>query len=82
MVTSLTAWARRFGQSQIRDEKMLKVALLVYIFAGTTLAGSFMVAALAAGYDTLNPILISVAIGAVVAIPVSWGVARAIMSDR
>ena len=61
---------------------MLKLALVVYIFAGVTLAGSFMVAALAAGYDTLNPILISVAAGALIAMPVSWAVARAISSDR
>ncbi|WP_296763525.1 CTP synthetase [Sediminimonas sp.] len=60
---------------------MLKVALLVYLFAGVTLAGSFMVAALVAGYDTLNPILIAVGVGAVIAMPVSWAVARAITSD-
>jgi positive regulator of sigma E activity len=60
---------------------MLKVALLVYLFAGVTLAGSFMVAALVAGYDTLNPILVAVGVGAVIAMPVSWAVARAITSD-
>jgi len=60
---------------------MLRLALVIYIFAGATLAGIFMIAALTAGYDTLNPILVAVAAGAIVAIPISWIVARRLNSD-
>ncbi|MTJ04841.1 MAG: CTP synthetase [Sediminimonas qiaohouensis] len=60
---------------------MLRLALVIYILAGVTLAGIFMIAALTAGYDTLNPILIAVAAGAIAAMPISWMVARALSSD-
>jgi len=53
---------------------------LLFIFIGTTLAGSAMVAALAAGYDTTMPVIISAAVGAVVGIPISWFVAKALYS--
>ncbi|SIN81478.1 CTP synthetase [Vannielia litorea] len=55
---------------------MIRLALVLYSLIGTTLAGSFMVASLTMGYDTLVPILMAAAIGAVVAVPVSWLVAR------
>lgn len=56
--------------------------LILHIFIGSTLAGIGVVAALAAGMDTLNPILISAALGFLVAFPVSWGVAGQIMKAR
>ena len=59
---------------------MTRLALLLFIFIGTTLAGSAMVAALAAGYDTTMPVIISAAVGAVVGIPISWFVAKALYS--
>jgi len=73
-------WVRRwFDRQGICD--MLRLALVIYILAGVTLAGIFMIAALTAGYDTLNPILIAVAAGAIAAMPISWMVARALSSD-
>jgi tetrahydromethanopterin S-methyltransferase subunit D len=52
---------------------MLK--FVVYLMAGITLAGICVVAALTMGYDTMQPILIAAAVGAIVALPVSWIVA-------
>ena len=55
---------------------MVRLAMVLYSLIGTTLAGSCVVAALVMGQDTLWPILIAAAIGAVVAVPVTWLVAR------
>ena len=44
----------------------------------TTLMGVLIVAALVTGNDTLRPILIAAAVGFVLAIPVSWQIAKAI----
>lgn len=61
---------------------MLRLAVLVYIFVGTTMAGSFVVAALAMGRDTLWPILIAAGLGFGLAIPAALAIARAILSNR
>lgn len=55
--------------------------LLVYIFLGATLAGSFMVAALTAGLTTLQPVVWSSLAGFVVAIPIAWFVAKKIREN-
>lgn len=55
---------------------MIRLASVLYSLIGTTLAGSFVVVALTTGRDTLAPILVSAALGAVIAIPVSWIIAR------
>lgn len=55
--------------------------LLVYIFVGVTLAGSFMVAGLTAGYTTMMPIIYSSLAGFVVAIPVAWVIAKKIREN-
>jgi hypothetical protein len=57
---------------------MLK--FVIYLMAGVTLAGVFMIASLTMGYDTMQPILIAAAAGAVVALPVAWVVANKISS--
>ncbi len=59
---------------------MLRLAGMLYSLIATTLAGSAVIAVLTMGYDTLLPILVAAGIGAVVALPVSWGVAKAIYS--
>ncbi|MCK0141667.1 CTP synthetase [Aliiroseovarius sp. F20344] len=59
---------------------MLRLAAVIYILLGATLAGIFMVAALTIGQDTLQPILWSAMAGFVVALPVSWFVAKQINS--
>lgn len=57
---------------------MTRLMMILFSMIGTALAGSAVVAALTAGYDTLYPILMSAAVGAVVALPVSWWVAKQI----
>lgn len=61
---------------------MFRLATILYSIIATTLAGSFIIAALATGYDTVMPILLAAAVGAVVAIPVSYLVARSIMLNK
>lgn len=60
---------------------MFRLATLLYSLIATTLAGIAVIAVLTAGYGTLMPIVSSAAIGALVAIPVSWLVARAIVNN-
>jgi len=55
--------------------------LLVYIFVGVTLAGSFMVAALTAGYATMMPVIYSSIAGFIVAIPAAWIIAKKIREN-
>jgi hypothetical protein len=52
--------------------------MILYSMIGTALAGSAVVAALTMGHDTLQPILVAAAAGAILALPVSWYVARQI----
>jgi len=58
------------------EVKMLRLALILYSVIATSMAGIGVIVVLVAGYDTLVPILVAAAIGAVVALPVSWAVAR------
>jgi hypothetical protein len=60
---------------------MFRLATMLYALIATTLAGSLIIAVLAAGYDTLIPILVAAGGGAVVALPVSVFVAKAITSN-
>ena len=60
---------------------MFRLALLLHIFIGSTLAGSAVVVALVMGKDTLYPILIAALIGFVVSIPVSWVIARKLSEE-
>jgi len=57
---------------------MFRLALILYAMIGTSLAGILMVAALTAGYDTTQPVVISAIIGFVIGAPVAWMVAKAI----
>jgi predicted PurR-regulated permease PerM len=57
---------------------MTRLMMIIFSMASTTLMGTFIVAALVMGMDTLQPILIAAALGFVAAIPVSWIVARQI----
>ncbi|QYK41251.1 MAG: CTP synthetase [Paracoccaceae bacterium] len=55
---------------------MTRLLMVIYSMASVTLAGSLVVVALATGHDTLQPILVAAILGFVVALPVSWLVAR------
>jgi hypothetical protein len=61
---------------------MLRLASILYSIVATTLSGSLIIIALSTGYDTLTPILVAALIGAVLAIPVSYFVAQAIISNK
>ncbi len=55
---------------------MTRLMLILFSMASTTLMGIAIVIALTMGLDTLQPILVAAALGFVVAIPVSWLLAR------
>jgi predicted PurR-regulated permease PerM len=57
---------------------MTRLTLILFSMISTSLMGTALVVALTMGMDTLTPILIAVALGFVLAIPVSWLVARQI----
>ena len=57
---------------------MLRLASILYSLIGTTLAGTAMLAVLTAGYDTLVPIVAAAVAGAILALPVTYFVAREI----
>lgn len=57
---------------------MLRLASILYSIISTSLAGTGVIAVLVTGYDTLVPILLAAAVGAIIALPISWLVARQI----
>lgn len=57
---------------------MTRLMMILFSMISTTLMGSFIVAALTMGQDTLQPILIAAAIGFVLAIPATWFAAKQI----
>lgn len=57
---------------------MLQLATIVVVFLGLTLAAMGMVAALTMGRMDATSLIVSVGIGFVLALPVSWLVARKI----
>ena len=61
---------------------MLRLALILHLFIGSTLAGIGVIAALVSGLDTLNPILISAAAGFILSVPVTWLVTRQLWQNR
>ncbi|MEN8917279.1 MAG: CTP synthetase, partial [Octadecabacter sp.] len=56
---------------------MLNLASILYSVIGSSLAGTFVIAALVTGYDTLWPILIAAVAGGVLAIPLTYFITRA-----
>ncbi|WP_299927163.1 CTP synthetase [uncultured Pelagimonas sp.] len=57
---------------------MLRLAGILYSLISTSLAGTFIVAVLVAGHDTLTPILAAALVGFVLALPATWFVTKAI----
>ncbi len=57
---------------------MTRLMMILFSMISTALAGSFIVAVLTMGYDTLQPILLAAAAGFALAVPVSWFVAKQI----
>ena len=61
---------------------MLRLATVLYAIVGTTMAGILVVVALASGYDTLKYILMTAVLGAVLALPASFYIAKAIKATE
>ena len=57
---------------------MFKIASLIYTVASATVMGIFIIIALVSGYDTLEYVVAAAALGAIVAMPVSYFIAKAI----
>ena len=55
---------------------MSRLMMTLFSMIATTLMGVGVVIALTTGYDTLQPIVIAAVFGFVLAIPVSWIIAR------
>lgn len=55
---------------------MSRLMMTLFSMIATTLMGVGIVIALTTGYDTLQPIVIAAVVGFVLAIPVSWFVAK------
>ena len=59
---------------------MFRLASILYSLISTSLAGAGVIAVLVAGYGTLMPILYAAAAGFIIALPVSWYVAKQLYS--
>ena len=55
---------------------MSRLMMILFSMISTTLMGVMIIAALTTGYDTLRPIAVAAAIGFLLAIPVSYLIAR------
>ncbi|MBM1690896.1 hypothetical protein [Sulfitobacter geojensis] len=55
---------------------MFRLASMLYSIIASAMAGAGVIAVLSAGYVSLTPILAAAAVGAVLAVPVSYLVAR------
>lgn len=68
---------QRFPErAKFPEAKMTRLMMILFSIISTTLMGVGIVIALTTGNDTLQPILIAAAIGFVLALPVSWLVAK------
>lgn len=56
----------------------MRLMMVLYSMIATAMAGTGVIAVLTAGYGTLWPILLAAAVGAILALPVAWAVARQI----
>lgn len=61
---------------------MLRLTLLMYSILSGTLAGTAIIAVLVAGYGTMMPIIYAAIAGFVLALPVSWAIAKKLSSLR
>ena len=57
---------------------MTRLMLILFSMISTTLMGVGMIAALTMGYDTLNPLLVAIAIGFGLSLPATWIIAKQI----
>lgn len=57
---------------------MLRLAIVLHTFIGTSAAGAAVIAVLVSGYLGMVPILTAAVAGFVIAIPLTWVVAKMI----
>ncbi|MFC3181051.1 CTP synthetase [Cypionkella sinensis] len=55
---------------------MTRLMMLLFSMVATTLMGVGVIIALTTGFGTLKPIMLAAAVGFVLALPVSWLIAR------
>jgi hypothetical protein len=55
---------------------MVPLMLIIHIFLGSTIAGSFIIVALVLGYDTTTPIVVAGLAGFIASLPASYLIAR------
>ncbi|WP_371227215.1 CTP synthetase [Roseovarius sp. 2305UL8-3] len=60
---------------------MFRLALILHLFIGSTLAGSAVIATLVAGQDTVQMIIIAALVGFLAAFPISWMVAKKLYEE-
>ena len=63
-----------------RGRKMLRLTMVMYSIVGTTLAGIGVIAAVTMNLYDVQSIVVAAAVGAVVAVPVSWVIAKKLQS--
>jgi hypothetical protein len=56
----------------------MRLMMVLYSMIATAMAGTGVIAVLTVGYGTLWPILIAAGVGAALALPVTWTVAKQI----
>lgn len=61
---------------------MLRLTLLMYTILSGSLAGTAIIAVLSAGYDTKMPIIYAAAAGFILALPISWVIAKKLSNLR
>lgn len=59
---------------------MFRLASILYSVIATALAGAGVIAVLAMGYVSATAIIVAAAVGAVIAMPAAWFVAKKISS--
>ena len=72
-----------FHRSFYPEAPVSKLTTLIFIFVAPTIAGTFVIAVLAADMALFNamPIILAAAVGVVAALPVSWFIAQAIYRE-
>lgn len=65
---------------QPQGDAMVRLSMLLYSVIGTTLAGIGVVVAVTMNRYDLTSIVVAAGLGAVLALPVAWGVARKLQS--
>ena len=60
---------------------MFRLAFILHFVIGATLAGVGVIAALVIGQDTLQPILLSAAVGYLISFPAAWVLSKKLYNN-